>query len=385
MFLETAIKNNPALLDAAFFFHKHHLIEPNTYCIDLDMVRMNSALIAQEAQAQGISLYFMSKQFGRNPLVARAVSEMGLPQAVAVDMDEARVLHDVGIKIGHLGHLVQIPQSSIEEALMMNPEVITCFGVEKARQINKAAQKLGKIQDILLRVIDEKSCLYPGQEGGICLRNLEETAKEILSLGNVRIVGITSFPCFLYDDESESIKPTRNMEVLIDARDVLTQMGIEVKQINAPSATCVSSIPLLKECGATHGEPGHALTGTTPLHALGNEPEKIAMVYATEVSHRDDHNAYVFGGGFYPRSHLKHAYNPEHKHIFQAQELPAGNIDYYGRVEDEDGLLNIGDGVLFAFRTQVFFTRSKVAVIEGIQKGKPALVGIYDSTGRQLK
>ena len=37
--------------------------------------------------------------------------------------------------------------------------------------------------------------------------------------------------------------------------------------------------------GATQLEPGHGLTGTTPLHARTALPERPAMLYLTEVSH----------------------------------------------------------------------------------------------------
>ncbi|MDN4592478.1 hypothetical protein NWF35_00825 [Polycladomyces subterraneus] len=37
-----------------------------------------------------------------------------------------------------------------------------------------------------------------------------------------------------------------------------------------------------------------------------------------------------------------------------------------------------------AFRTQVFVTRSDVAVVKGLSSGKPELVGIYDSLGKEI-
>lgn len=385
MFLEAVLKNNPGLIDAAYLFYLKGDIGPNTYCIDLDMVRKNASLIVQVGKKYGIGLYFMTKQFGRNPVISRAIVESGIEKAVVVDMDEARTLHRNGIKIGHMGHLVQIAKSDIREALGMRPEVITCFSVEKAAEINGAARQMGLMQDILLRVIDDGSYLYPGQDGGIRLDRLEEAADKIGKMSNVRIVGATSFPCFLYSDETGKIEPTENMGVIKKAVEILKGMGMDIRQINGPSATCVSSIPLLKETGATHGEPGHALTGTTPLHAHGNEPEGQAMVYITEVSHRTDGRAYVFGGGFYPRSHMKAAYSPKLKAGFDVEELPAESIDYYGTVVDENKLLNVGDVLVYAFRTQVFVTRAKVAVIDGIQEGKPHVVGIFTSQGDEIR
>lgn len=36
-----------------------------------------------------------------------------------------------------------------------------------------------------------------------------------------------------------------------------------------------------------------------------------------------------------------------------------------------------------AFRFQIFVTRSDVVIMEGIHKGKPEIVGVYDSLGRR--
>ena len=102
MFIEALLENNPELVDAAYSFYKKGDIGPNTYCVDMDMVKKNASLLVQAGKRYGIKLYFMSKQFGRNPVISRSVVESGIESAVAVDMDEARVLYKNGIKIGHL-------------------------------------------------------------------------------------------------------------------------------------------------------------------------------------------------------------------------------------------------------------------------------------------
>ncbi|WP_422444085.1 YhfX family PLP-dependent enzyme [Thermoanaerobacterium sp. DL9XJH110] len=385
MFLEVTLKNNPALIDAAAKLHREGLIEPNTYCIDLDMVRKNAELLSNTAQKYRVNLYFMTKQFGRNPVVSRAIMDSGIEKAVAVDLDEARLLYKNGIKIGHIGHLVQVPRSGIKEALGMNPDFITCFSTDKARQINDAAKELGLVQNILLRVVDDGDYIYPGQEGGIKLRDLERAALEIKKLDNIKIKGVTSFPCFLYNYKSGGIEPTKNLFTIKKAADILKGLGFDISQINGPSATCTSSIPLLKEMGVTSGEPGHALTGTTPLHAGGTEPEVQAMVYVTEVSHTAKGKAYVFGGGFYSRSRMKKAYIPGKNLVLNVKGISPESIDYYAAVLDGGNELEVGDTVIFSFRTQVFVTRSKVAVVEGIQEGNPRLVGIFNHLGDEIK
>lgn len=384
MFIEAALKKNPMLIDVAARFHKAGLMEPNTYLIDLDMVRENAELIFKAGKRHGVNLYFMTKQFGRNPVVAKAIAEAGIEKAVAVDMGEARVLFGYGIKIGHLGHLVQIPKRDLKEALLMRPEVITCFNEDKIREISDAARELGMVQDVLLRVVDDDDYIYPGQGGGIRLDALEDLAGNIKKLGNVNVIGVTSFPCFLYNEELGKIEPTNNSYTLRKAAQLLGKNGFEITQINGPSATCVSSIPLLKKEGVTHGEPGHAFTGTTPLHAEGLEPEGPAIVYVTEVSHMEGNRAYVYGGGFYPRSKMKKAYIPDKRLLLDVEELPPESIDYYSTVLLDGNSLHPADTVIYSFRTQVFVTRSKVAVVEGIQRGNPKLLGIFNSLGDEI-
>jgi predicted amino acid racemase len=207
----------------------------------------------------------------------------------------------------------------------------------------------------------------------------------------VRIAGVTSFPCFLYDGEKGAVKPTANAQTVLRCAERLSEeLGIPLEQINMPSATCVSTIPMLKELGATHGEPGHALTGTTPLHQQGDQPEVPAMVYVSEVSHKDDGHAYVYGGGFYRRSKVREAIvgkdfaEMPYRRV-RVRETPPEYIDYYGILEGGDHGIEVGDTVVCAFRTQIFVTRSQVALVEGIQRGKPSLKAIYDSTGKPVK
>ena len=137
----------------------------------------------------------------------------------------------------------------------------------------------------------------------------------------------------------------------------------------------MASLPLLAELGATHGEPGHALTGTTPLHAVDPaQPEKPAYVYVSEVAHTlDDGRPAVFGGGFYARSHIRGALLPRTGKRLGVQDAPPENIDYYRLLDaPADGAdVRLGDTVLFAFRTQIFVTRSTVAVVSGLSLPAP--------------
>ena len=58
------------------------------------------------------------------------------------------------------------------------------------------------------------------------------------------------------------------------------------------------------------------------------------------------------------------------------------SIDYHFEIEDP---FEVGDCALMAFRTQVFTTRSHVAIVSGIQSDDPKLIGIYSSLGEPIR
>ena len=58
------------------------------------------------------------------------------------------------------------------------------------------------------------------------------------------------------------------------------------------------------------------------------------------------------------------------------------SIDYHFELSENS---KVGDTVIMAFRSQIFVTRSDVAVVSGIQTGQPRIEGIYDSLGKQIR
>lgn len=387
MFLDTVLTRNPGLVDAAAALHRNGEIPPDTYVVDLDAVEANAALLAAEAERLGISLWFVVKQLGRNPELIRAIARH-IPRSAAIDPAEARTLHAAGAQPGNLGHLVQIPRRALPEMLAWRPETVTVFDLANARAVSDAARELGFVQDILIRLEGADGAVYPGQEGGVPLGRLDAFAKEAEALDGIRIAGVTAFPCVLCDPETGVPAATPNFGLALKARELLAERGHHELKLSAPSATSMASLPLLAELGATHGEPGHALTGTTPLHALDPaQPEKPAYVYVSEVAHTlDDGRPAIFGGGFYTRSHIRSALLPRTGARLGVQNAPAENIDYYRLLDAPTRAADarIGDTALLAFRTQIFVTRSTVAVVSGLAAGSPRLNGLYDAQGRAL-
>ncbi|MFF2850445.1 alanine racemase [Streptomyces sp. NPDC058001] len=387
MFLDTLLARNPELVDTAATLHRRGDIPPDTYVMDLDAVETNAALLAAGAERHGLTLWFVVKQLGRNPELIRAVARH-IPAFAAIDAPEARTLHATGARAGNLGHLVQIPRRALPEMLAWRPETVTVFDLANARAVSDAAGRLGFRQDVLIRLEGAEGTVYPGQEGGVPLTALDEFAAAAERLPGVRIAGVTAFPCLLCDRETGIPQATPSFELAIKARELLIARGHRDLKLSAPSATSMASLPLLAERGATHGEPGHSLTGTTPLHALDpHQPEKPAYVYVTEVAHTlADGRPALFGGGFYPRAHIGNALLPRSGALLPVRDAPAENIDYYRLLDPpaDPGSTQAGDTALLAFRTQIFVTRSTVAVVAGLASGNPRLTGLYDAQGRAL-
>ncbi|MEG7509013.1 YhfX family PLP-dependent enzyme [Serratia marcescens] len=383
MFLDALRKQNQPLIGTSLGLLRQHKLTPDTWVIDVDMVEENARRILQTAEKYRVTPYVMSKQFGRNPWLTQQIIALGFSGAVAVDFREARCLANSGVPLRHLGHLVQIPDGEIESALRCRPEVITVFSFDKAHRIAECARRLGIRQRLLLKVCQTGDIVYPGQEGGFQPNELLDVATRITALGGVEIAGVTHFPCVLASPSNGENLTTPNFKTLVNAAETLRAAGFPIEQINAPSANSCDTIPALARGGATHIEPGHAFTGTIPANECGEQPERIAMLYLSEVSHNAGPNSLCFGGGYYRRGRLRNALVFAGDALHETRTLPfkSDNIDYYLGLE---GNFAVGSPVIMCFRTQIFVTRSDVALIQGISTGQPTIAGLYDSLGNPI-
>ena len=153
----------------------------------MDIFLENAEKILNEAKKFGIKLYYMTKQIGRNPYLGKKLQEMGYSGVVAVDFREAEIFINNNLKIGNVGHLVQIPKNMLRKIIKSDPEIITVYSYEKAEEISEFALELGKFQDIMLKVVDENSSIYPGQESGFEIEGIEEDIRKLLLLKGVNI------------------------------------------------------------------------------------------------------------------------------------------------------------------------------------------------------
>lgn len=389
MLLKAANRQNPELVDFAASLHSRGMVAPNTHVIDADTVALNAARTAEAAGNVGLQLNVMTKQFGRNPRTAEIIAGTGLSRFVAVDVDEARTLWRAGLDVTHVGHLVGTSAYDVDEVVSHRPEAVTVFNLEQAARIDEACRAAGHRQRLFLRMYDPIGAYHPCQHGGFLLDELDFALSRLARMDCVTAAGVTTHPCLIWDYETGKGGATPKLALLRTAADALSSASDVPIEINAPGVTCIATLDLLKHEGASTGEPGSSLTGSTPLNAFSDQPEVPAIVYVSEVSHMFGDRVFTFGGGFYARGHVKGALigrggrSPET--YLPAVPSPAEAIDYYGELSNAGNAdVQVGDTAVYAFRNQVFVTRARVAVVEGLRAGIPRVTGVFSSVGEPL-
>lgn len=390
MFLDVLMRRNPAFLKAVVALHREGRLPANCYVLDADTMRENARILAAAAARDKMKIFGMTKQIGRCPSAVKAVVDGGIRRFVAVDMDDARALYRHGFQLGHLGHLVQIPRFEADAAVAMRPDYLTVFSLGKAAEIAAAARARGVEQKILLRVKAPGDRFYKGHEGGFPAEQAVEAAKAVAGMRGLVFAGITTFPALLFAEDEKAVSPTHNLSTLGKTAEALAKAGFKDLEINAPGTTSSEVMPKLAAAGATQVEPGHALTGTTPLHAVRDLPEAPGIVYLSEVAHVHEGLPYCFGGGLYidpvfpayPVTALVGA-DPDAalKNRIRVEFPPDNAIDYYGILHPEGKPAAEGDTVVFGFRPQVFVTRAYVSAVSGAASGRPAVEGIWKADG----
>jgi len=395
MFLDVLRRRNPKLIEQAIALHQAGKLPANAYVIDLDSVEANARAIADAAARLGLATFAMTKQMGRNASFCATVKRGGISRAVAVDMECARAAHRAGLNIGHIGHLSQVPRHEADAAAAFEPDYWTVFNLEKANEAGVASRKRNRLQPLLARIRAEGDQFYRGHEGGFPASEMTSAADALDRIDGARFAGITTFPALLFDPASRKVTPTPNLATLRRTAEALARSGRRKIEINAPGTTSSSTLAALAEAGATQIEPGHGLTGTTPLHAVEDLPERPAVVYLTEVSHLVGEEAFCFGGGLYidpvfPDYQVKAIVSREPTVAAAALlnvELPVSTaIDYYGMIDARGASKpRIGDSVVFGFRPQAFVTRAYVVGVAGLSANEPIVKGFYNALGRQTE
>lgn len=395
MFLDLLIRRNPGFVEAAMALHQQGEIPANAYVLDLDAVERNSRLFQTEATRYGLTTLAMTKQVGRHSGFCEAVMAGGIDRAVAVDMACAIACDRAGLKVGHLGHLVQVPTREADyAAAMLRPDYWTVFSDDKAREAAAASARAGRVQALLARIQTEGDTFYRGHEGGFEADEVAAVADRLDALDGARFAGITTFPALLFDTETRKVKPTPNLGTLHRAAEALAASGRSDIEVNAPGTTSSAVLAALAEAGATQVEPGNGLHGTTPLHAVEDLPEDPAVLYLSEVSHHHGGKAFCFGGGLYidpvfPKYQVRALVGgvpTSDRSALREVEIPDyAAIDYYAMIDATGPRApETGDTVVFGFRGQAFVTRALVVGVRGVSTGEPRVTTIENSFGDRV-
>jgi predicted amino acid racemase len=381
VYLDALLRRNPGFVSAAISLQQQGAIPAAAYVLDLDAVEANAGLIAREAARLGLDVFAMTKQVGRHPALMAAVRRGGIDAGVAVDMGCVRALVAGGMRMGHVGHLVQVPRHDAAEAAARAPDNWTVFSRTKAEEAAAAARAAGREQALLARLQAPGDTFYMGHEGGFAADDVLAVADALDGLDGARFAGITTFPALLYDHDRRAVAPTPNLATLERAAERLRSAGREDVRLNGPGTTASGVLAMLAAAGVTQVEPGHGLTGTTPLHAVRDEPELPAALYIGEISHHHGGRAYCYGGGLYvdpvfPPYQVQALVGRDGDlaaaHRVDADIPPPAAIDYYGMLHEPPGVrLEAGASAVFGFRIQAFHTRAPVVAIRGVAAGAP--------------
>ncbi|MGD9735909.1 MAG: alanine racemase [Solirubrobacterales bacterium] len=395
MFLEVLRRRNPDFVDAVIRLHRAGEIPAGSYAVDLDAVTRNSERLRSEADRLGLEVFGMTKQVSRGEPFLAAMRDGGIASTVAVDMQCALATERAGLRLGHVGHLVQVPRREAATAAALEPENWTVFDQGKATEAAAASDAGGRTQAILARIVGAGDRFYPGHEGGFDADEVLAVADAVDALPGARFAGVTTFPAALFDREKRRVVPTPNLATLEAAAARLAAAGRADLRVNAPGTTSVATLSMLADAGATQVEPGHALTGTTPAHAFADLPEEPAALYVSEISHHAAGRAYCFGGGLYVdpvfepyamKALVAEGEGEDARLLVEAELPPPAAIDYYGMLTPPQGRrLAQGATVLFGYRIQAFVTRSPVVGVAGVSAGEPRAVAAWRHDGSALK
>ncbi|MEA2333347.1 MAG: hypothetical protein QOH58_3485 [Thermoleophilaceae bacterium] len=395
MLLAKALERNPELVRTAIDFHQGGAIPADCYLIDLDAIAENARLLADEAKRWKLRTYLMTKSHNRNPYVTRVALEQGLRSTVAVDTMEARVLNRFGLPVGHVGHLSNIAKNAVSDILAMEPEVVTVFTHEAAKNVSDAAKAMGIEQDLYVRVNKPGDEFFPGMVGGWTEDECVEGIRPILDLPNVRIAGLTAFVNMSYQaTDLTGAEPTSTFFTMMRAKEKLEQaFGLQDLRVNAPGCNNCATFGTLAKHGATEVEPGIGLMGSSLAHAHQDLPEKPAQVYVSEVMHHWQGDAYVLVGGlayytgvgsesdFPIRCATGTTFEAAQDNFMRlaGRSLPVGHGVC---VDGANG--KVGDSAVFAFRAQLYGNRAPVAIVSGIASGEPEVEALFDNAANAL-
>jgi predicted amino acid racemase len=129
------------MIETAIDFHQRGVIPADCHLINLDAIAANAGVLAEKAKRWDLRTYLMTKSHNPNPYVTRVALEQGLDSTVAVDAMEARIIIRFGLPLGHFEHLSNIARTAVADILAKEPDVVTVFAYEAAKNVADAARR----------------------------------------------------------------------------------------------------------------------------------------------------------------------------------------------------------------------------------------------------
>ena len=402
--LASMCRRNPSLVRAAAALHQRAEIPADCYVADLESIRRNARLVKAAADDAGLKVYFEAKEVGRAPAICDALGEVGFDCAIAIDVEEAYTMHRNGVRVGHVGHLGQIPTGEIRRIVTeLRPEVITVYSLEKAQQIAVAAAAAGLEQKLMIRVNGADDVTQPAVFGGTPEPEALELIARIDRLAGASFGGLTTYPGMRFSLSAQEWVPTTNFTTMLRVRDAIkAELGLDVEQVNPAGNNCAASLVTLAHMGATHCEPGQAFVGGLVANGFVDQPEVPAIAYVSEVTHFWAGKPYFYAPSMVANATIG-VWNDVYYDTLAATVSRSGSDPLlglartrpqtfaasdptawiYGALDLSRGVsAEVGDTVVCGFRCQVYRSNGgRLAVVEGIQSGNPTLIEIYDRNG----
>ena len=173
-------------------------------------------------------------------------------------------------------------------AAAMTPDYWTVFNDEKASEAGRRPPRTGRDGQLALaRIVAAGDTFYRAMRAVLPPTDIIAVAERLDRIDGARFAGITTFPSQLLSIRIRARSGRRPTSRRCAAPPTpWRRPAARTIEINAPGTTSSTvTFEALADAGATQVEPGHGLTGTTPLHALEDLPELPAVVYVSEVSH----------------------------------------------------------------------------------------------------
>lgn len=249
--------------------------------IDLSVVRMNIAKMADHVRVLGVALRPHWKTT-KSVEIARMQVEAGAVGHTVATAAEASVLVEAGFRdifwayppVGH--HRVAVAMRLAQHAnLIIGPD-----SVEAARPVAKAAKELGI--EIQARLEVDTGLKRTGVELDSALR----VAKELSQMPGIRLEGIFTHEGHVQGvGNNSALRETTGKEagrVLAEVAGEIREAGIELSSVSVGSTAGVRSAPTI--AGVTEARPGTYVYGDENQVAIGTVlPEEVAVTVLSSV------------------------------------------------------------------------------------------------------